>query len=119
MRIRLLLPEVKPEPSQRPKGCKRCHSPILQGHGLIKKRVRDTKVKQVIVQRYRCPACGHTFRHYPLGISQAQQSGRLIVLAALIWGLGLSCSASSHILGLLEAPLSKMTVWRDVQVVGE
>lgn len=119
MRIRLLLPEVKSEPEQRPKGCKRCHSPILQGHGQFEKRVRDTKVRQVIVQRYRCPACGYTFRHYPSGVSGAQQSGRLKALASLMWGLGLSYSASSIILGLLEAPLSKMSVWRDVQAMGQ
>ena len=119
MRIRLLLPEVKSLPEQRPIGCKRCHSPVLQGHGLVKKRIRDTKVKQVGARRYRCPLCGHTFRHYPLGVSQAQQSQRLMTLAALLWGLGLSCSASSHILALLDAPIAKMTVWRDVQATGQ
>jgi len=38
----------------------------------------------------RCTRCHHTFRHYPEGVDQAQQSQRLLKLAALCWILGLS-----------------------------
>jgi transposase-like protein len=95
-----------------------CGHPVLHRHGRVRKAVRDTQVTQVWVQRYRCPACGHTQRVYPAGASEAQQSDRLKGLAVVLWGLGLSCSATSHILGLLQAPVAKMTVWRDVQAAG-
>lgn len=76
-------------------------------------------MKLVWAGRYRCPACGHTQRHYPLGVSRAQQSQRLQGLAALRWGLGLSCSGSSPILALLDVPIARMTVWRDVPAMGQ
>jgi transposase-like protein len=40
-------------------------------------------------------------------------------LAALMYALGLSCSAASHLLGALGAEVSKMSVWRDAQEAGE
>ncbi len=40
-------------------------------------------------------------------------------LAALMYGLELSCSAASHLLGALGADISKMSVWRDAQEAGE
>jgi hypothetical protein len=40
-------------------------------------------------------------------------------LAALMYALGLSCSAASHLLGALGADVSKMSVWRDAQEAGE
>jgi len=43
----------------------------------------------------------------------------MIVLAALMWGLGLSLRNVAYILRLLQIPLSMVTVWRDVQAVGE
>jgi hypothetical protein len=42
-----------------------------------------------------------------------------VVLAALMYGLGLSCSAASHLLGALGVGVSKMGVWRDAQEAGE
>jgi len=42
-----------------------------------------------------------------------------MVLAILMYGLGLSCSAASHLLGALGAEVSKVTVWRDAQEAGE
>ena len=42
-----------------------------------------------------------------------------MVLAALMYGLGLSCSAASHLLGALGVGVSKMSVWRDAQEAGE
>lgn len=118
MKIRLRLPDLKLTPMQHPTGCTRCQHPVLHRHGQVRKRVRDTKVSQVWAVRYRCAACGASQRHYPVGVSSAQQSQRLQTLAALLWGLGLSCSAASHILTLLEVPLARMTVWRDVQQAG-
>lgn len=41
------------------------------------------------------------------------------MLAALMYGLGLSCSAASHLLGALGAQIGKTSVWRDAQEAGE
>lgn len=64
-------------------------------------------------------SCGRTFRHYPSGVTPKNQSQRTVVLAALMYGLGLSCSAASHLLGALGAEVSRMSVWRDAQEAGE
>jgi hypothetical protein len=50
---------------------------------------------------------------------QRPESQRTVVLAALMYGLGLSCSAASHLLGALGAKIRKTTVWRDAQEAGE
>src|SRR5215212_8194774 len=42
-----------------------------------------------------------------------------IVPAALMYALGLSCSAASHLLRALGAEVCKMSVWRDAQEAGE
>ena len=41
------------------------------------------------------------------------------VSGAYVYGLGLSCSAASHLLGALGAEISKTSVWRDAQEAGE
>jgi transposase-like protein len=91
----------------------------LQRHGTVAKPVRDHRLKEVEVQRYKCVSCGRTFRHYPAGITRKSQSQRTVVLAALMYGLGLSCSAASHLLGALGADIAKMSVWRDAQEAGD
>jgi transposase-like protein len=91
----------------------------LHRHGTIIKPLRDHKLDQVIVQRYKCVECGRTFRHYPLGVTHKSQSSRTVVLAALMYGLGLSCSAASHLLSALGAEVGKMSVWREAQDAGE
>lgn len=58
-------------------------------------------------------------RHYPSGVTNTDQSQRTVVLAALMYGLGLSCSAASHLLGALGVQVSKITAWRDAQEAGE
>ena len=55
-----------------------------------------------------------SFRHYPDGVGRASQSHRIQALAAVMQVLGLSCSVTSHLLGII----SKATVWRDVQRLG-
>jgi hypothetical protein len=50
---------------------------------------------------YICRAsCQHTFRHYPEGAGQAQQSQRLRKLAAICWTLGLSYRGIGAILAV-------------------
>jgi transposase-like protein len=71
------------------------------------------------VHRYKCLSCERTFRHYPAEVSRKDQSRRTVVLAALMYALGLSCSAALHLLWALGADIFRMTVWRDAQEAGE
>lgn len=119
MKISLIIPEVNACPADRPRCCRYCKEPYLHSHGTLSKPVRDHKLKEVIVRRYKCVCCTKTFRHYPPGITNNDQSRRTVVLAALMYGLGLSCSAASHLLEALGVEVSKITVWRDAQEAGE
>jgi transposase-like protein len=110
----LKLPEVKEE-AGRPSRCPVCKGEAFQRWGRQVKAVRDPYVKQVVVYRYRCCACRHTFRHYPTGVDQAQQSRRLRKLAALTWMLGLSYRGLVGVFAVFGIDLSRMTAWRDVQ----
>jgi len=83
-------PQVKTEPEGRPEKCPRCGSIYLHRHGYSTKPVKDHQVRQVVTVRYKCARCSRTFRHYPSGVTRADQSRRLIVLAAVAWALGLS-----------------------------
>ena len=119
MKISLIIPDVNACPTDRPRACRYCKEPYLHSHGTLTKPVRDHKLREVIVRRYKCVSCGKTFRHYPAGITNKDQSRRAVVLAALMYGLGLSCSAASHLLEALGVEVSKITVWRDAQEAGE
>lgn len=119
MKISLLIPSVNHSPTHRPRACRYCGEPILHRHGTLTKPVRDHRFTEVEVHRYKCVCCGRTFRHYPGGVSKKDQSERTVVLAALMYGLGLSCSAAFHLLGALGAGVSKTTVWRDAQEAGQ
>lgn len=91
----------------------------MHRQGTVAKPVRDHRLKEVEVQRYKCISRGRSFRDYPARITPKSQSQRTVVLAALMYGLGLSCSAASHLLGALGAEIAKMSVWRDAQEAGE
>lgn len=91
----------------------------MHRHGTVSKPIEDHRLSRVIAHRYKCLSCARTFRHYPSGITNKDQSQRTVVLAALMYGLGLSCSAASHLLGALGAQVGKTTVWRDAQEAGE
>jgi len=110
----LKLPEVKEE-AGRPTRCPVCQGETFQRWGGQVKRVRDPQVKAVVVYRYRCCACGHTFREYPEGVDRAQQSQRLRKLAALTWVLGLSYRGMAAVFEVFQVELSRMSGWRDVQ----
>lgn len=119
MKISLLVPEVNFRPTARPRACPYCKKSILHRHGAVQKPIKDHRVREVQAHRYKCVSCAKTFRHYPGGVTGKDQSRRTTVLAALMYGLGLSCSAASHLLGALGAEVSKGTVWRDAQEAGE
>ena len=86
--IVLKLPEVKVIAANRPNHCPHCNGGILQRWGGEVRQIRDPQVKEVIIYRYYCTHCRKTFRHYPEGVDQGQQSQRLRKLAALCWILG-------------------------------
>lgn len=113
MRVRLLVPQVKPQPESRPNACRWCESPLLQRHQAVPKAVIDTQVRETQAVRYRCTACGRTFRHYSQGVSHYRQSQRVQGLAVLLWTLGLSEWATSHVLHALEAGIHRSSVHRD------
>jgi transposase-like protein len=119
MKISLLVPEVNFRPTARPRACPYCKNSILHRHGTVRKPIKDHGVKEVQAHRYKCLSCERTFRRYPNGVTGKDQSQRTVVLAALMYGLGLSCSAASHLLGALGTEVSKGTVWRDAQEAGE
>ncbi len=119
MKIRLIVTPVNTRPLDRPSECPYCHHLILHRHGVVPKPVKDHGVGGVEVVRYKCVGCNRTFRHYPQGVTARDQSQRTVVLAALMYGLGLSCSASSHLLRAVGADIGKMSVWRDAQQAGE
>jgi len=118
---------VKRKTEERPKKCPACAGETFQRWGQVNKLVKDTRVRKVKVYRYRCCGCKHTFRHYPEGVTQAQQSERLIKLCVVMWSLGLSYRSVVMILAVFGVSLSHMsssredtgTVWRDVQEAGK
>lgn len=119
MRIRLTVPEVQSRPLDRPTRCPKCGGQILykaQVHP--RQRFIDTKLTDVATVRYGCSTCGKTFHHYPKGVTRKQQSARVVVLATLMYVLGLSYEATAKILELLGAGVCKVTVWRDVKELG-
>jgi transposase-like protein len=111
----LKLPNVKREQEERPRACPYCAGDTFQRWGRVSKPVKDMRVRNIRVYRYRCCQCQRTFRHYPEGNSGADQTERLRVFAILLWRLGLSYRASSLILSGLNVLVSFMTIWRDVQ----
>lgn len=111
----LKLPDVKRKREERPRKCPYCEGETFQRWGQVNKPVKDVRVRNVKVYRYRCCACKRTFRHYPEGNSRADQTERLRLFAILLWTLGLSYRASSLILSGLKVLVSFMTIWRDVQ----
>ena len=113
--VTLHLPVVKSKREERPKHCPYCEGETFQRWGQVSKRVKDGKRRKVRVYRYRCCRCGRTFRHYPEGVTKADQTERLKALAAICWQLGLSTRGVETILGLQECALSHMSVWRDAQ----
>lgn len=111
----LKLPDVKQKTEARPRQCVYCQGETFQRWGQVNKPVKDVRMRNVKVYRYRCCHCQRTFRHYPTGNSRADQTERLRLFAILLWTLGLSHRAGSWILSGLRVRLSFMTIWRDVQ----
>lgn len=116
--IIIRLPAVKSAPDTRPSVCPSCGSDVLQGWGKYPKRVRDQFVSGVQTRRYKCPECQQTFRHYPEGVSRADQTARLSKLAAILWAFGLSYRRAEAVMGAFGVPLGRSTICRDVHALG-
>ena len=119
MRIVLQLPQVKREKLERPLHCPYCKGEVFQRWGTISRRIKDTKVRTIRVPRYKCTSCQRSFRSYPEGVSQAQQSARLMKLCVIMWSLGLSHRSVTLILSAFGVSLSHMSGWRSVQGEGK
>lgn len=115
--VTLHLPDVKAKTEGRPEKCPYCASQVLQRWGSNLKAVKDTHVEQATIYRYRCAECKRTFRHYPQGVTNAHQSLRLVVYAALCWVFGASLRKTSALLSAFPAVLSHTSVWRDAQTL--
>ncbi len=113
--VTLQLPEVKAIETNRPKRCPYCGGETFQRWGGTVRKVRDVHIGAVLVYRYCCCRCQHTFRHYPSGISRARQTDRMRVLAAIGWLLGMSYRGQVCYLRGLGVVLGRMSLWRDVQ----
>ena len=119
MPIVIQLPEVQRQEKARPEKCPHCKGETFQRWGGVRKRIKDPKLRSVRVYRYRCTSCRRTFRHYPQGVSRAQQSARMQQLAVVCWALGLSYRGIEKVLSAFGLLLGRMSSWRDVQAAAE
>ena len=113
--VTLQLPEVKCKTETRPKVCPYCSGETFQRWGNVCKPVKDSRYRTATMYRYNCCHCHRTFRHYPEGVDQADQTQWLRKLVALMWVLGLSLRNTCTVLSPFGVSLSHMSVWRDVQ----
>ena len=86
MRLKLLLPEVKPGQFATPKQCARegCKGKRFFPRQEVEKAVVDAKYKVVSAWRFECASCGCTFRVYPQGVGRQHISHRVIGLAVML-----------------------------------
>jgi len=118
MKIVLQLPQVERKEHTRPSKCPYCKREVFQRWGVVSRQIKDTRVRTVKVSRYKCTSCQKTFRYYPEGVTQAQQSQRLKKLCVIMWSLGLSHRSVVLILSVFGVRLSHMSGWRSVQREG-
>ncbi len=122
MRLRVQIPEVKPDEYVVPEVCPYagCGGRYFAVHQQHKRRpIGDTHYHEVNVKRYRCLACGRRFRVYPVGVGDEHRSRRLIGFGVLLYALGLSYGGVVDALHALGLKGSKSSVYRDVQAAGE
>lgn len=119
MRLRLRLPEVRPDEYQVPHSCPYgCGGRYFALHQRWHKAVADPTYTEVIVRRYKCLTCGRSFRVHPTGISADHRSQRLRGIGVMLYALGLSYGAVADALAALGWKGSKSSIYRDVQAAG-
>jgi transposase-like protein len=129
MHLSVRLPKVEPIHIEPPTQCplpnpnnpkKKCTGTHFKEHQwTCHKPVRDTCHTHVTARRYRCLKCHQTFRVYPTGVSHAHQSDTLKGLSVFLYVLGLSYQGVADLLEALQHPLSKATVYANVQAAGQ
>jgi len=121
MRLKLLLPDVKPDQWQLPKECakKECKGKRFYPRQAVEKKIVDGKYQKVQAWRYECASCGCTFRVYPPGVGSQHVSHRVIGLAVMLYILGLSYGAVALVLAALGIGIGKTSVYRAVQAVAQ
>jgi transposase-like protein len=122
MRISVRLPRVEPNKYEEPRRCpySGCEGQYFVPHGVKgeQKVLRDLRQEEVKSYRWRCLRCRRTFRVYPRGESQAQQTDRLKGITVLLYVLGLSYGAVSDLMVAMDCAVSKTTVYNNVQAAG-
>ena len=111
--IVLRLPELQANKEGRPSQCPYCGSEVFQRWGASSKTIQDTNQEISEFYRYRCNACGRTFRNYPPGVDHTKLTLRVRKMAALAWALGVSARKVVSIFAEYGIELSHMVVWRD------
>ena len=120
MRLRLQIPEVRPDEYEVPPTCPYgCGGHYFALHQRWSKAVADTVYTEVIVRRYKCVRCGRSFRVHPTGINADHRSQRLRGIGVMLYVLGLSYGAVADALRALGWVGSKSSIYRDVQAAGE
>jgi hypothetical protein len=113
--VTISLPDVKVKTENRPKTCPYCSGVTFQRWGRVSKPVKDNRYHAILVYRYRCCHCHHTFRYYPDGVDRADQTLRFRKLSTILWVLGMSLRGTCTALSVFGIPLSHMTTWRNLQ----
>ncbi len=121
MRLKLLLPDVKPNEFSMPKECptQGCKGKRFSPRQEVQKRIVDAQYSVVSAWRCECASCGCTFRVYPQGVGSQQISHRVLGLAIMLYVLGLSYEAVSLVLITLGIGIGKSSVYRTVQAAAE
>ena len=121
MRLKLLLPEVKPGKYATPGTCatEGCKGKRFHPRQEVKKKVVDAKYQEVKAWRYECGKCGRTFRVYPEGVSKKQISKRVNGMGVMLYVLGLSYGAAAIVLSSLGIGIGETSVYRAVQAAAE
>jgi transposase-like protein len=117
MRLKMLLPQVKPWSLELPEQCphEECGSRYVRRYQAVRKKIRDTVEDEVVAWRCQCLVCKRTFRVYPQGVDRSQTSLRVKGLAVMLYLLGLSYGAVSLALEALGIDQSKTQVYEAVQ----
>ncbi len=121
MRLKIILPEVKPDQYEKPTQCPHpgCKGRRFHLRQEVDKNVRDTKQTLVKARRYECLLCHRTFRVYPQGIRSKSISQRLAGAAVMMYLLGMSYGAVEIMTTALGFPVGKSSVYRAVQAAAE
>ena len=120
MRLRLRLPEVRPDEYTVPLTCPYgCGGRYFALHQQCRKEMSDPNYPTVQVRRYKCLRCGRSFRVHPTGVGRHHRSQRLRGIGVMLYVLGLSYGGVADALAAFGWAGSKSSVYRDVQAAGE